>query len=426
MKRTFFYCISSIMLALFLQGCLIVSDGTEYDSCTDCYDYEVCQTWCDAWTCWDECHWETSCSYVCNDAPYYPDNGTVECYSTLDCEGDAICVNDYCHRPNTEERGVSGLCQVCETQQDCVEENARCISLNFDRVSRKGESICARDCEYNTDCPTGFECVNISDEPGVPAQCLPKKDSNNLRTCNAGADLECVRATDCAVGESCVNNVCNGPKDAECTSNTPCGAGKECRNFKCEAVGSPECLTRSDCGATEVCIDGECIKQNAACVFNAECDGGACVNGECVASCSKDADCGANERCRQNLCEVIECRRNADCAAGNLCVEAKCEQACEKDSHCSTGFVCNSYNYCQPDPNVECRSTAECARDEICTDGTCEAPCSCNQDCAVGEVCNLDQGLCEPAPANPGSQPISCEDTCGCPSGLSCTNGVCG
>lgn len=427
MKRSFLYCIGSMMLmALFLQGCLIVSESHEYESCNDCYDYEVCQTWCDSWDCWDECHWVTTCDYVCDDGgAFYPSPDPVECYSALDCGSKEICVNDRCQRQDTEDRGVSGLCQVCETSHDCVEEGALCIRLNSDRVSQQGERVCTRICDYNHECPTGFECVNISDESGVPSQCLPKKDANNLRTCNSAADLECVRANDCKVGESCVNNVCTGPKDAECSSQKQCGAGKECRNFKCESVASPECLTRTDCRASEVCIDGDCVKQNDSCVFNAECDGGACVNGECVASCSKDAECGPNERCRANLCEAIECRRSADCKAGNLCVEAKCEQACDKDAQCGTGFICKN-SYCQADPNVECRSTAECARDEICTAGKCEAPCSCNQDCATGQVCNLDQGICEKAPANPGNTPITCVDTCSCPSGLTCNNGVCG
>ncbi|MBA2664877.1 MAG: hypothetical protein H0U74_21495 [Bradymonadaceae bacterium] len=424
MNRTHLYCMMALIVAaLFLPGCLIISESNTTDSCSSCYDYEVCETWCDPWQCWDECTWQTNCSNTC-DAPYIP--STKQCYSDLDCGGDTICINDTCQRQDTNDRGVSGLCQACETRHDCVEADARCIRLNFDPVSNTGEKVCARDCDYNHDCATGFECVNISDEPGVPAQCLPIKGTNEKRTCNSGPDLQCVRANDCSLGESCVNNVCKGPENSECAANRPCAAGKECRNFKCEDSTSPQCLTRSDCQSSELCVDGACIGQNDSCVFNSECDNGACVNGKCVASCQATADCGPNEHCRQNLCESIECRRSADCSAGNLCVDAKCEKACANNNECSDGFLCQT-GYCVADPGVACRSTAECARDAICLEGSCESPCSCNQDCSSGEICDILSGVClEPEPVTGTPQPMACENSCGCPSGQACTEGFCG
>lgn len=418
--------------ALASSGCLVVSDSQTATQCyDDCYDYEVCETYCDAWSCWDECWWETSCTTYCEetlveDTVTEPVH-TEECYSDVDCGEGTICVADRCQPRDTEERGLGGLCQSCETNADCMEEGALCIRLNFDQATTTGEKVCTRTCEYNHDCPSGFECINVSSEAGTPAQCLPMKTEFEKRTCNPSPELECVRATDCAVGESCVNNACVAPDSAECGTNRPCASGQVCRNQACVADDAPECVDRNDCSSGELCIDGSCEASAEGCVFNEECDDGMCVDGQCLSSCSTDANCAAGEHCREGLCEPLSCRRSADCSAGEICVDAQCETTCQSDSHCGTGtgYVCDTaYGYCKPDPSVECRSNAECAQSEICGEGSCVTPCSCNQQCASGEVCDLDSGTCEAPATTPAPE---CENDCDCPSGLSCNaNGQCG
>lgn len=417
--------LATLVVAALLPGCLIVSE-TDYhdDDCdVDCYDYEMVQTYCDAWQCWDEYWTETTCTTTC-DETYYPDDpytdpwDSAECYSDVECEQGQICVGNRCEAADTDVRGESGLCQACESSADCVEDGALCIRLNYDQATNTGEKVCGRACEYNHECPAGFSCINISGETGVSAQCLPNIGETELRTCNPSPELECVRANDCQLGESCVNNECVGPQSAECGTNNPCPNGQVCRNLSCVDVDAPECVDRNDCSSSEICIDGECVRQNESCVFNEECDSDArCVDGQCQATCSDDAQCGANERCRQGLCEVVECRRSGDCAAGNICVEASCEPSCQSDAECGDGFVCSNLNYCVKDPNVECRATAECARNEICVDGSCETPCSCNQQCGTGQVCDMDTGMCE----QPSGSVAQCDDDCDCPSGLSCS-----
>lgn len=418
------------IVALLSTGCLMVSESNpppNGDCVQDCYEYEVVETYCDAWSCWDDYRWETTCTTTC-ESVHYPEPGQpAECYSDLDCRSGTICIQDQCVRADTNARGSSGLCQTCETRHDCVEEDARCIRLNYDPVSNTGEKVCARDCDYNHECPAGFECVNISDEPGVPSQCLPIKGTNEKRTCNPTPDLECVRANDCALGESCVHNVCQGPENAECSGTRPCPSGQECRSFTCVDTNTPTCVDRSDCRNNEICIDGQCQRQTETCVFNEECDTSArCVDGQCVSICSDANDCGANERCRQGLCEVIECRRSADCSAGHLCVEARCEKHCTSNAECGPGFLCSANNYCEADPNVECRSTAECGRDQICDGGSCETPCNCNQQCPESQVCDLDNGMCKDP--NAGGEPPAneCDNDCDCPSGQRCQQGTCG
>jgi hypothetical protein len=414
------------------SGCIIVSEETNTsETCyDDCYDYEVCETYCDAWECWDECWWETSCTTYCEEEVVVEEEEVIveegaECYSDLDCGEGKICVADQCQARDTDERGLAGLCQSCETNQDCVEDGSLCIRLNFDQATTTGEKVCTRPCEYNHECPAGFECINISSEVGTSPQCLPVLTEFEKRTCNPSPEPECVRASDCSLGESCVANECVAPDNAECSDDNPCADGEECRNFECVPADQPECVDRSDCQSGEICIDGSCTATAESCVFNEECDDGMCVDGTCLSSCSEDSECANNERCRQGLCEPLECRRSADCDAGSICVDARCEQTCDADSGagCDDGYLCNDHGYCEADPNVECRSNAECGRDEICQDGSCTTPCSCNQQCSNGEVCNLDTGLCEDPAANEGE---SCQDDCDCPAGESCNaNGVC-
>lgn len=414
--------LSAIAFATFSTGCLIVSEHEEYGECyEDCYSYTVCETYCDYWECWDSCWEEVSCTTYCPDNVSVP---VVECYSAVDCGEGQICVNDYCQPLDTEETGVSGLCQVCETNADCGEPGALCVQLNYDQATSTGEKVCGRTCEYNHECPAGFECINVSQEAGTPAQCLPVLGEFEKRTCNPSPELECVRATDCGVGESCVNNSCKAPReDAECSSNNPCPSGQECRNFACVAADVPECTTRSECPSGNLCIDGDCVEAAESCVFNSECDGGRCVDGQCRSTCSDNSECANGEQCRAGLCDPVECQRSADCAAGNICVDAQCFDTCNAATGvgCEAGYACNGNGYCEVDPNVECRSNAECG-DQICENGACISPCTCNQDCSTGEVCNLNSGACEAA-----SAPItSCEDSCDCPSGQTCTAGACG
>jgi hypothetical protein len=390
------------------SGCLVVSGGDD----GECYEYEVCETYCDQFECWEECWWEEAES--CNN----PVGGDQACASDVECSEGLVCVNNLCQRRSTDDQGQAGLCQACESNADCVGEDAKCLLLNESGGS--AELVCGRSCSSNADCPGGFECLQLD---ANNSQCLPEKNGDGVRTCGTTPDLECTTAQDCAAGESCVNNECEPPEGSECQVDADCGAGDVCRSFDCVAETEPECTDRSDCASGEVCLDGSCEAGTESCVFSSECsDDGKCINGQCQSVCSSDADCATNESCRNGVCRVLECRRTADCPAGDVCVDSSCASTCNADSECDAGYVCDERGFCKEDPNVQCRTNAECSRDEICVEGNCQMPCTCNQDCPQGDVCNLDSGLCEDAPSD---APDSCEDSCDCPSGLSCNDGTC-
>lgn len=443
MKKRLFGSIGLALAATLLStGCLVVSDGDRnrqqcYEECNtnrcydDCRTYEVCETYEDPWEVWEECWYETACDQRCDttctevceqENPVPPRDRSCSC--DWDCRGNEVCSsNGACvdRAPDTKN-GSAGLCQSCETSYDCAESGALCVRLNLDSGNRALDKVCARSCQTDNDCPNNYECVTISREANAPSQCLPVA-KNGTRSCSNDTNLECVKASDCARGESCVNNTCEAPSTAECDTRNPCANGKVCRNFKCVDEQQPQCLDRNDCQNNELCIDGQCKAQNNSCVFNEECNDGKCVNGSCVAACKDNTECGNGERCRQGLCEAVECRRSADCGAGKVCVDAQCEQACSKNDECQNGFVCSSHGYCKPDPNVQCRSNAECARDEVCNNGTCATACSCNQQCPTDQVCDMNSGTCvNPAQPDPAKQ---CNDNCDCPSGQQCNNGQC-
>lgn len=396
--KTRVYCLAGLLLlVLSAPGCLIISEthveeGGEQHCYTDCHEYEVCEAYCDPYSCWDDCWMQTSCETICEEGHYVEDNSTTYCYSNLDCDEGQACLSGSCRAADTDDSGTAGLCQACESRHDCVEEDALCLQINYDEESGFAETVCGRPCELNEECPDDFDCLNVSDDSSLSPQCVPSLDSENIRTCSASSDLECVGASDCAVGQSCVNNTCQNPSDAECTSDSECGDNEYCAGYYCE----PRCVA-GECGEYEMCIDGKCERESYDCVFNAECpDDARCVDGQCAWSCEENDDCGPNERCRQGLCEHIECYQTSDCAAGHICVEASCEQGCEYDSDCSFGYICSGFNYCVADPEVECRSSAECSSDQICNEaGECETPCQCDAQCGTGQICNESNGICE-------------------------------
>lgn len=416
MKRLAWTLMTAALMALGLgSGCLITNGSGESGEC--CYQYEVCETYCDPYgNCERDCWFKESCPSTCESGTE-PDTGGF-CYSDVDCVEGQICVNNACERPDTEERGSAGLCQACETNSDCAEPGARCIQLRNDDNS-VAERVCTTSCGSSDSCPDGFECVNVSGS----TQCLPQPNSNNHRTCTNAPNLECVTASDCSAGESCVNNQCQAPDTAECTADGDCAAGEVCDRQECVPETGTECQTRSDCATGEVCVDGVCDNGTESCVFNNECsDEGLCVNGSCYSACSSDDECGRLEHCRQGVCRATECRGTSDCAGDEICVDATCRPSCSPDvsgDTCESGYVCTDHGYCDRDPNVDCRTNAECSRDEICEAGECRAGCTCNQDCAAGTICDTETNTCVD---DGGDTPTSCQTSCDCPSGQQCSS----
>ena len=93
-------------------------------------------------------------------------------------------------------------------------------------------------------------------------------------------------------------------------------------------------------------------------------------------NCSTSDDCGSDEDCIENICEVIECRKDSDCAEGQWCNyrykncladinkeqcayigDNKCKTICRNDSDCLNG---------------SCIGIARGSQDNIIIRGACE------------------------------------------------------
>ncbi len=393
----------AIMALGALSGCLITDGDSEgqhntstgggfYDDCyVDCEQEEVCQSFCDMSGCFEDCYIEEICVEVCDGGGGSGGSGgggtggdSDRCYSKFDCPQGWSCHGGQCYEPGSDVQGDAGLCQNCQSRDDCFEDGALCLGLNYNPDTGQGETICSRACSIDSDCPTGFECLNVTDEPGASDQCVPM-DGGEVGSCQAGGELECVSASDCGVAETCVNNTCQAPSDAECSDDAHCGTGERCEAYQCvdDSQGT-QCVVSDDCSDDDaMCINGECVTEPQSCVFNTDCASSErCVNGECTATCSSNDDCGSSQRCRHGICEFIECYQTADCSTGEVCVEAKCEQTCSDNADCATGFRCSGFGYCEADPDVECRSSAECSADQICSDdGECMMACDVDDQC---------------------------------------------
>jgi len=61
--------------------------------------------------------------------------------------------------------GPTGLCGACTSSSDCGDANDAC-------VRHQNERFCGRDCDYQRDCPEGYECVELNDDR--LRQCVPR------------------------------------------------------------------------------------------------------------------------------------------------------------------------------------------------------------------------------------------------------------
>ncbi len=142
--------------------------------------------------------------------------------------------------------------------------------------------------------------------------------------------------------------------------------------------------------------------------------------------CSNDADCGAGERCRDGVCQQVECQQSGDCPSGQYCVEGFCidSQPCASDADCAEPTpVCDPDTgrcvACAPDCSGRCCGPDGCG-------GTCPDECAQTGQTCDQETCRC-QGDCQPACTDRECGPDGCGGTCppGCADGETCVDGRC-
>ena len=356
---------------------------------------------------------------------------------------------------------TGSLCQPCVGDEDCGGGGAICTPLP------EGD-FCTSACGSNNDCPSGYLCIQITNEA---KQCVPglynKCPGCLINGCPPGEFCHQSEDACMAVAGEC----------GDCVTDAECGPGGRC--FK---LGSgvrkcvPECGEGEACPAASSCgtMDGDngtkdvrvCQPGGTACCFGDTCAVCDCsgepinqycgVNGNCV-ECTNSSHCTdpTHPTCEDEMCVATNCpaerpvpcsiHPSGCCACTNDthceeptpycdagtgdCSDIDCDCVapypacitvdgqvmcveCANDGHCLAGCTCdlNDYTCMKPDGSL-CSSgggtTAECTG------------CTGDADCAPVEgldlKCNVDSGCCFDINGK-------CDNVAAfCPAGSACT-----
>ncbi|XP_026683575.1 LOW QUALITY PROTEIN: neurogenic locus Notch protein-like [Diaphorina citri] len=373
----------------------------------------------------------------------------ASCQSDEECGLGEKCLQGQCNNPCERQGacGVNSLCNVLTHRKVCF------CPRGF---TGDPETECVRmpvPCEVSKDCPSSTQHV-CKDNLCIP-QCSGDNDcALNEKCSNGTCVLTCLSHADCypGGGSLCLANLCT----RGCSADTDCPAALSCRSAECVDPCSPApCGPNAQCSVANhrplcSCPAGlmglpsantACVRTPALeCEENRQCkgEGEVCADGRCRPLCSSDGGCLSNERCdtAAGVCKPL-CHRDDDCSSGEVCrgllcspgCRSVCKPLCHRDDDCSSGEVCRGL-LCSPG----CRSDTGCADNQACVDNSCQDPCLSPTACGTNAQCSVQhhekQCLC-PKPLQ-GDPNIACRPEtrmCAikrdCPSGSTCTDGVC-
>ncbi|MEM9691036.1 MAG: hypothetical protein AAGA56_00695 [Myxococcota bacterium] len=210
------------------------------------------------------------------------------CRARNDCADDLRCVNNICSQDDFAVATTAKNCDLieCTAPADCCNPPANCAQLEQQcNIDGPGSLACQ---QFEAQCECNFRCEA---DRCIPT-CVDDFDCP-AGTCVNGTCAGCMDANDCGIGQSCVGGQCV----TGCTGTQDCPYFSTCTDGQCVEVG---CQTDRECAASTenglaTCVDGEC---SAPCTSDAECNPGgyrfqACVDSQCVY-----VGCDSNEECR--------------------------------------------------------------------------------------------------------------------------------
>ena len=206
--------------------------------------------------------------------------------------------------------------------------------------------------------------------------------------------MYCSDSSDCPGNSQCMGSG-YGTCALTCDSNDDCPSG-DCSSLR--YCRQKSCSTDEDCFNGTVCKystgekDGMCQRpacHETACSFSnpgGTCPNSneACINGECISSCSPNPCHDTNK----SKCTIKFGVPTCECDAGTVEKEGKCVPKTVKT--CPSGFVCkNGYCADKNEINFFCAENSDCGGNLECSSrlpaGRCEG-CTYNSDCpAVDE-----------------------------------------
>ena len=339
--------------------------------------------------------------------------------------------------------------ELCDSQDnDCDGTPDEDFDFNSDPlhcgacngVCAAGQACCSRACRdvntvqncggCGTTCDRGADrCGDLGDGNG--SQCL----------CGDGAA--------CQGGLRCIGGACL------CQTNDDCGANELCCGGRCEATdpGAGGQCGACDDGGCDPATAQTCTNRECRCGENAECQAGLTVCGQrngqgdflCL-GCRTNTQCGANERCCQEVCvgtspdtQCESCGTACDPERADTCRSSSAVNYTAHDFTCACGAADAACDANGPTPWCiggvceECRTDADCGQagrgqcvDHICRacDPGDHAGCAAN-----GLCCNFQ---CSPFGPNAGQvgpnanqQCQACGQACNTETTDTCANRVC-
>ena len=214
------------------------------------------------------------------------------CHARDDCAEEFACIRGVCSLAGIGLTATGKSCYriECEEDQDCCSTfQAPTFCSNLEELCTDGETFACD--EYERSCVCREVCErNICTQRGI-FSCETNDDCSESRPyCQEGQCVRCLHDSDCSDGWICSQNAC-----------------------------VPRCTHDGNCGYFESCIDGRCeprgCQTDRECAFLLGDARAACRSGECIAPCSSDLECWADqfEVCHDGRCVFAGCNTDDEC-----------------------------------------------------------------------------------------------------------------
>jgi len=385
--------------------CLPGSAGSSSGTCVACVTTDQCPpadicatgNTCQPLRCTGNSDCQNPAAPVCNTAASPP--GCVACLQSSDCANGGTCQADHtCLAPVSACVDDSGCASNAADPHCAIVSGGtnKCVACRL--TGQCGSSACPNDCGAGQVCGQGNLCVNVSCTSD--AQCTDPRRPHCQTGANgaAGTCVQCVSASQCAVGDRCdSDNTCQ-PICTTATQAQDCPTGTPLCKVSPSGNSCVQCLGDSDCGGSTP----TCSSSNS-----------------CIATpptgCQGNSDCPAG----QQVCDTatsphscVQCLATSDCSNGDLCNTATntCApppeggegQACFSNQTCNAGLLCIDEGGASP----VCREQCDPTDDTVCASVSASDVCEWLSFDSNGVLI----GVCEPGNGN-GQTGDACDPT---------------
>ena len=256
-----------------------------------------------------------------------------------------------------------------------------------------GQNCVLANCSRGNQCPSGAECITI--QGGVSYCACPRGftmlPDNSCQDINECELLSPSNNPPCAIGAECYNRV--GTFECKC----PPGTSGDAYQSGC-SVNKVQCSKDTDCGPNEKCIQpGKCSCPPPYFVDNLDdnkckspCIAFSCgVNSKCSIADPPKCDClpGFTGTGADGCIDINECLNNP-CGSGAICINEIGSFHCE----CPPGTLIDPItSSCLGTVKQVCSTDRDCPTDLACTaEGDCVNPCD-SLPCGSNAYCEPEE-----------------------------------